>query len=176
MTTDPSNTPLTNLQGNVFYFKAEISGQVFRDGNFDARLNPGEQGLAGIRVQLLIAKTREIVATTETDARGEYRFDVSSGVRTGDYFVQEVLPTGATRTTPAVPVISITRGDIRASNVNIGLLTTATALVSPPKQNDPPGSRKPASSATGPAAFTPLVMEGVAPISSMEASRSKNRR
>ena len=162
------NSSLTNLQGNVFFFKADISGQVFGDGNRDARRNPGEQGLAGISVQLLAADTREVVAITKTDPQGMYRFDVSNGVRTGDYLVQEVLPSGAIRTTPASPVISITRGDIKAGNVNIGLFNSANP---PPKPNNPPGqppkkgvSRGNGPSSTGsfgnPAPFLPLIMGG----------------
>lgn len=168
------NSSLTNLQGNVFFFKAEISGQVFRDGNRDARLNPGEPGLAGISVQLLAAETREVVATTKTDRQGMFRFDVGSGVRTGNYVVQEVLPSGATRTTPASPVISITRGDIKAGNVNIGLFSPGNPApppspppkpgnhpAPPPKKSKPHDSGPTSHPTNGkPAPFTPIVMAG----------------
>src|SRR5262249_46701895 len=68
------NTSLTNLQGDVFFFRVGISGTVFGDANRDGRLGRGERGLAGQTVQLLDAGTGDVVATTTTDARGNYAF------------------------------------------------------------------------------------------------------
>ncbi|PQO31645.1 peroxidase family protein [Blastopirellula marina] len=85
------NTTVTNLQHNVFFMSATVSGTVFADPN-----QPGGQqssrpaGLAGVTVNLLNDEGL-IIATTSTDAQGNYRFDQFH--ETGDYQVQAMMPT-----------------------------------------------------------------------------------
>lgn len=114
------NTDLSNLQRDVFFFRAGIGGTVFADGNRNGRLNRGERGLEGRTVELVNADTGEVVASTLTNAHGEYRFDVSDGLGVGRYQVREVLPDGWVQTTPAGRIIPITRGDIFITDLNIG--------------------------------------------------------
>jgi hypothetical protein len=47
------NTSITNLQDNVFYFKASIQGTVYLDSNRDGNQDFREKGLAGYVVQLI---------------------------------------------------------------------------------------------------------------------------
>src|SRR5262249_49879378 len=70
------NTSITNLQSNVFYFRASISGTVSdpaRHGHDFPR------GIAGITVQLE-DESGQVLATTITNAQGRYRFDTFNGV------------------------------------------------------------------------------------------------
>jgi peroxidase len=105
------NTNLTNLQSNVFFFRVQVSGTVFADVNRDGRLGRGEGPLAGRMVQLVDAVSGDLVASTTSDARGHYSFDVGDGLGLGRYTVRVVTPSGQVQTTPAT-VISLTRGDM----------------------------------------------------------------
>src|SRR4029079_8543173 len=67
------NTTITNLQGNVFFMKAEINGQVFVDANSNGRLDWVENGWATITVQLLNDEGT-IIDTAVTGRDGRYRF------------------------------------------------------------------------------------------------------
>jgi serine-aspartate repeat-containing protein C/D/E len=64
---------------------------VFEDRDADGVQDAGEQGVAGVSVQLLDA-TGAVVATTTTDASGNYGFDIPAG----DYTVQVSPPEGWT--------------------------------------------------------------------------------
>jgi hypothetical protein len=132
------NTGLTNLQKNVFFFQTAITGKVFADVNQNGLLNPGERGLAGRVVQLLDGDGN-VLATTRTASDGTYRF---SGLELGTYQVREVLPPGATSTTPTLQPITITKGMI-VTNINLG---EAVHRPKPPNRPDPirPGQNSPA--------------------------------
>ncbi len=76
---------------------SRIGDFVFLDDNEDGIQDTGEGGLAGVTVNLLadvdgdgVIEDGEVVATTTTDANGEYQFDVIAG----DYKVQFVQPPG----------------------------------------------------------------------------------
>jgi hypothetical protein len=106
-----NNTGLTNLQSNVFYFKASISGTVFT-------ADPGRhvlpRGLAGVTVQLLDGDGN-VVATTTTNSLGRYEFDNFSGIDgTGNYTIHLVTPAGYTAASPVNVSVPISRGDINA--------------------------------------------------------------
>jgi peroxidase len=98
-----NNSGLTNLQTDVFFFRASITGRVFADTNGDRVFNRGERPIAG-RVVRLLDSDGAVVASTTTHPDGSYRFD---GLDLGSYRVQEVLPTGALTT---VRSVEITRG------------------------------------------------------------------
>ena len=115
-----TDTSLTTVQRNTFFFKAEISGRAFGDPNRDGRLNGPERGLAGITVQLIDVTTNEVVATKVTDARGGYRFAVADGLRTGRYTVRQALPPGVAPTTPRDRVIPLTGGDTVVTDFDLG--------------------------------------------------------
>jgi hypothetical protein len=123
-----ANTSITNLQSDVFLFKASISGTVVSDqgGNghraspFDGKCGPAPSppGLAGATIELEDT-SGNVLATTTTDSKGHYRFDQLTGVSaTGDYTVSLVVPSGFTETSTNPSAIRISRGDINVSGVN----------------------------------------------------------
>ncbi|MEI6636669.1 MAG: peroxidase family protein, partial [Planctomycetota bacterium] len=67
------NSSVTNIQPEVFFFRASITGSVFGDGNRDGRRQSPEPGLASVAVSLVDA-SGTAVATAQTNARGEYAF------------------------------------------------------------------------------------------------------
>ncbi|MBT9499105.1 MAG: carboxypeptidase regulatory-like domain-containing protein, partial [Zoogloea sp.] len=69
---------------------ASIGDKVWEDMNFNGVQDAGEVGIQGVTVKLLNAYGT-VVATTTTDASGNYLF---SNVNVGNYKVQVVAPTG----------------------------------------------------------------------------------
>ena len=101
------NTGLTTIQDNAFVFRPEVSGTVTN----------GRLSAAGLTVRLIDADGA-IAATTTTDARGRFAFDVAEGLRTGKYTVEVVRADG---TVTAGPAISVTSGDSKVTaNVAVG--------------------------------------------------------
>lgn len=135
------NTDVSNLQPNVFFLHTSISGQVFNDANGDGRREPVEQGLAGVTVELLDSSGK-IVATTETDAQGLYRF---AELDLGSYQVVIVPPNGGTQSTPPPKTIDITRG-MDVGHIDFGVSGLST------KPQHGPGSGPHA-----PPAMTPIM-------------------
>jgi hypothetical protein len=119
-----ANTAITNLQNNVFYFKASISGTVFSDPDNDGLpLNSaeGERGLAGFTVNLLDT-SGNVLATTTTDGQGHYSFTDQTGIPgTGRFSASIVLPSGDQLTTRAPGVIALSRGGLAVGGVNFGV-------------------------------------------------------
>ncbi len=104
------NTALTSLQPNAFFFKVDVSGTAFGDGNRDGRRQSTEAGLPGVTVTLRDSDGL-VVATTTTGPRGDFHFGVAEGLRTGVYTVEQTLPAGATATSPTTRTVTITGGD-----------------------------------------------------------------
>ncbi|MDD2669535.1 SdrD B-like domain-containing protein, partial [Zoogloea sp.] len=69
---------------------ASIGDKVWEDMNFNGVQDAGEAGIQGVTVKLLNS-LGTVVATTTTDASGNYLF---SNVNVGNYKVQVVAPTG----------------------------------------------------------------------------------
>jgi hypothetical protein len=119
-----ANTNITNLQSDVFLFKASISGTVSATTPMPGRPLVVPTGLAGVTVELEDA-TGAVLTTTTTDAAGHYRFDNLNGVSgTGTYEVRIVAPSGYTQTSPNPPAISLSRGDVNVSGVNFSLTSS----------------------------------------------------
>ena len=112
------NTDLSNLQDNVFVFKATISGTVL--ASTGGRTTLGSV-LPGRTVELLDAESGEVVATATTNAFGRYRFDIADSVRTGQYQVR-LVPQGNGRAY-VTRAVSITTGDQLITNLNITVPT-----------------------------------------------------
>jgi peroxidase len=112
------NTTTTNLQDNVFFFKAGISGRVVNDANANGRLDSREQGLANVVVQLWDSQGNQI-ASTRTGRDGTYRFE---GLSLGSYQVRVVTAAGQRQSTVDPPAITITRGQT-IGQVDFGLTT-----------------------------------------------------
>ena len=108
----------TNLQGNVFFFKASISGTVSSGSSGTGHRGSLARGLPGVTVQLQ-DDSGTVLATTVTDARGHYRFDNFNGIEgTGNYNVRLVVPSGLRQTSASPATILISRGDVNVSGVN----------------------------------------------------------
>jgi hypothetical protein len=123
-----ANTNITNLQSDVFLFKASISGTVTSNSNASGPRDARPQGVLGITIELLDSGGA-VLATTVTDSQGHYSFnqlsgpaanpDSASGISaTGDYNLRLVLPSGLKQTSTDPSTISISRGDTNVSGVN----------------------------------------------------------
>ena len=134
------NTDLTNLQREAFFFRASIEGQVHVDTDRDGRFDRGEPLAAGMTVELVEAESGEVVASTTTDDRGHYRFDVLDGIRTADYFVRALVGTNSSSATPASGIVSITRGEQFLQHVDVALAPPTKA---PPARPTKPGQLPP---------------------------------
>ena len=73
------NTNITNLQENVFYFRASISGTVTLANGRTA---------SGMTVELVNRDSGEVVASETTNSRGRYNFSIDDGLRTGRFLVR----------------------------------------------------------------------------------------
>jgi hypothetical protein len=113
------NSPIINIQQNVFFLEAAVSGEVFDDRDGDGREDRGESGLRGITVQLRNSQG-EVIATTVTDLDGRYHFE-NVFRQTGHYQVRVLVPSGYRSTTPVVRNVFISRGDVEVDNVDFGL-------------------------------------------------------
>jgi hypothetical protein len=113
-----ANTNVTNLQSDVFLFKASVGGAVVV--NAAGRVT----GLPGATVQLK-DDSGAVVATTVTGPQGRYSFNQLSG--TGSYTVSVVVPAGLTQLSPSPAPVSITRGDTNVGGVNFVLSPSKSA-------------------------------------------------
>ena len=106
------NTPITNLQSNVFYFKVSITGTVF-DGVPTRSLG----GLPGVTVNLNYEGN--VIATTTTNSKGAYSFTDQTGIPgTGKYSVSIVLPSGFVATSPTSISLVMRQGGLDYDGVN----------------------------------------------------------
>ncbi|MCC9656854.1 carboxypeptidase regulatory-like domain-containing protein [Rhodopirellula sp. JC737] len=69
---------------------SELSGTVYVDQDADCFQDPDEPGLAGVLIELFNS-ANELVATTTTDASGNYHF---GNLQAGSYTVRETQPDG----------------------------------------------------------------------------------
>ncbi len=69
---------------------SELNGVVYNDTDGDCVRDPGEVGLAGVRIDLIDANG-QVLATTTTNASGQYHF---GNLRAGKYTVRETQPVG----------------------------------------------------------------------------------
>jgi hypothetical protein len=93
-----NNTPITNLQSNVFFFTEKISGQVYADPDGNGTRGDTDPGMPGITVNLNDG-SGNVIATTTTDGNGEYDFTDTTGIpATGNFTVSLSLPPTLTQT------------------------------------------------------------------------------
>ena len=133
-----ANTNITNLQNNVFVFRASISGTVLSGyGGTSARRRFAPVGLPGVTLELEDA-SGDILATTKTDSRGQYSFnqlsgpssnpEIASGVSAvGTYKVVLIVPSGLKQLSPVPNPLVVTRGDTRVTGVNFNVQLTSAA-------------------------------------------------
>jgi len=112
----------TSVTPNYLTFKippAHLGDLVWEDANGNGLQDAGEAGLAGVEVQLKAANG-DVVATTTTDASGNYHFDVAAGT----YSVTVKAPAGYAATAPVQGADGALDSDIDASG-NTGLINLA---------------------------------------------------
>ena len=109
-----ANTNVTNLQTDVFLFKASIGGTVTANGSQSRCGNTSPaRPVSGVTVELVDANGN-ILAKTVTNSQGNYNFNQQSGLSsTGVYTVKVVPPAGDTAASPAT--IAISRGEYDAT-------------------------------------------------------------
>jgi hypothetical protein len=121
------NTAITNLQDDVFIFRAEVSGVVFRDPDGNGIRESGEAGIPGVTVDLH-DNTGAVIASQVTDATGEYDFTEQDLNGTGNYTVTVEVPAGFTQTAAEIAhdpgTISVSRGDLDITGQSFGLKPT----------------------------------------------------
>lgn len=110
------NTTINNLQDNVFFMQADVTGQVFADLDGNGSPDGNQNWLAGITVELW-NDAGQVVARTRTDGNGFYRFRIAE---TGEYQVRVLVP-NRTFATPAPQTVLISRGDVDISGIGFGL-------------------------------------------------------
>lgn len=141
------NTPLTNLQPNVFFFYNNIQGTVtappapMADRGAPGPLAGQPHPLAGIPhplpdITVELLQDGQVVETTKTNAAGHYLFQE---VGAGKFTVQVELPDAGTwaALSPSSVMVDITRGQAgpaRAAGANFVLQPPA-----PPAGMTPPG-------------------------------------
>ncbi|MFG0267201.1 MAG: peroxidase family protein, partial [Rhodopirellula sp. JB055] len=126
------NTDLTDLQDDVFFFSASVSGTVTTGdegtgkvdqrksgSNGNSNSSDASQGVADQVVQLV--SDGEVVAETTTDSDGNYSFDVQDGLRTGEYEIHLVSQVDDGATTIAVQEFAITTGDIHLDDIDFSI-------------------------------------------------------
>ena len=69
---------------------ASVQGMVWEDVNTDQRYEPGEVPIPGVLIELL-GPSDDVLATTQTDSQGTYRFD---NLMPGVYSLRQIQPTG----------------------------------------------------------------------------------
>src|SRR5207245_2050419 len=109
------NTAITNLQADVFHFRATISGTVYLDPDGNGSREFTEAGLQGFTVDLR-DDSGAVIATRLTSSTGFYEFNEQDLDGTGNYTMTVELPSGWTQNPTQVAhnpgTIRISRGDI----------------------------------------------------------------
>lgn len=115
------NTTITNLQDDVFYFRAQIRGSVFMTSSASGHNgNHRASGVANVTLELL-NDAGEVIETTVIDNRGQYKF--SSIAEAGEYLVRVIAKDGTTIASAETLTVSVSRGDLRLSNLDFRLST-----------------------------------------------------
>lgn len=112
------NTNVSNLQDDVFHFRAQVQGVVFADANADSAQNRREPGVAGVTVELL-DDTGAVLDTTTTDRNGRYRFN--SFAETGSYQVRVAADPDNGIADDLLLDTFITRGNERVGDLDFAL-------------------------------------------------------
>lgn len=133
------NTTTTNMQANVFFFNAKITGTVFDDRNHNGRQDRLDEGLGGQTVQLLDS-TGNILATTLTRSSGDYQFDEMD---IGQYTINVVPTSNWTLTSIGGRSVQITRsGTIAGIDAGLTRINSQPPPIARPNPFPPPVIRR----------------------------------
>lgn len=101
---------------------ASISGTVFEDLDADNVQDPGDKGISGVTLSLLVLENGTYVSTgqtTTTDANGDYAFD---GLEPGTYRVVETQPSGYMSVgAKAGTIDGVTHGSVQTVDIITGV-------------------------------------------------------
>ena len=102
-----------------------ISGTVYHDENLNCEHDSDESGIGGVEIQLQKLNEAtgqyETVATTLTDAAGNYEFGEDLGLNPGDYQLVEVQPDGFLDVGVEAGTHGGTKGENVISNISVPL-------------------------------------------------------
>jgi hypothetical protein len=113
-----SNSTVTNVQDNAFFFEVTVRGRAFLDLDQDGRRDRIEPGLPRVTVQL-VDEGGGLIASTRTGLDGSYAF-VGLIDGPGEYTVRVVPPSWLRTTSPNPLDVHVTRGEVYVG-VNFGL-------------------------------------------------------
>ncbi len=123
--TDP-NTNLTVDFGFVPSGTLSLGNFVWIDLNNNAQVDAGEPGAPGVTVRLIAANGATVLATTTTNAAGEYLF---AGLAPGTYFVEVDRASAAlTGYLSSTDIATSADPDNDINNDDNGVVVTATAV------------------------------------------------
>ncbi|MDX1926609.1 MAG: peroxidase family protein [Pirellulaceae bacterium] len=117
------NTSITNIQRDVFFMRSAFSGSVYMTPTTETVRRGGAgmlAGVAGVTVELL-NNTGEVINTTVTDSRGQYRF--GSVAETGDYRIRVIAKEGTKVVSADTLSVNVSRGDMRLHKLDFRLAT-----------------------------------------------------
>ena len=102
----------------------QIGNRVWYDADRDGVQDPGEVGLPGVTVQLLSADGTTVLATTTTNADGEYLFDslTTPGLEPSTDYQVKFVPPSSTTAFPPLP--GYTWGDVGLTSQTTTTATT----------------------------------------------------
>lgn len=101
-----------------------LSGYVYHDVNNNGIKDPGEEGIAGVRVDLLHYSDVGVMAiSTTTDANGAYRFD---HLLPGTYVIKETQPSNFLDGKDTIGSLGGTVSDDQFSGISLAELQTGT--------------------------------------------------
>ncbi len=118
-----------------------VTGEVYNDLNGNGNLDPGEPGLQGWTVNLL-NQAGNLVATTTSDANGDYEFD---DLFPGTFIVEEVVQSGWVQTQPVNPNYYefATQSGLDETGLNFGNVSSSTFTGTVYNDLNGDGSREP---------------------------------
>ncbi|MEW6552685.1 MAG: SdrD B-like domain-containing protein [Actinomycetota bacterium] len=108
---------------------ASVSGTKWLDLNANGAADEGEEGLAGVAINLRDAEG-EIIATTLSAADGSYSF---TGLKAGGYTVEEIVGDGYVATAPVSVSFELQAGDEKVVDF-FNNVVVAGEVVNPPVQ------------------------------------------
>ena len=113
----------SNLSVDFGFVRAlSLGNLVWADLNDNGRVDPGEQGIAGVTVRLIGSDGVTVLASTTTDASGRYLF---GGLGPAGYYV-EVVPPPGTRSSTDIATSADPNTDV--DNDDNGVTVTAGAV------------------------------------------------
>lgn len=92
---------------------ARVGDTVFRDWNGNGTMDAGDEGLAGVQVQLFASNGTTLLNTKTTDASGKYDFASLAG---GTYVIKTTLPALHTATYDLDGIGTLNQATVTISN------------------------------------------------------------